>query len=103
MTERSQNLLSGFAQENRQPRLGRELLRLLSRAGFSKVRSIAKVVQPPYTMFRRSWEGRLRSLDKSSPVSVEEMTRWIESLEQADAKGILSQGVIVFTVCGQKP
>jgi hypothetical protein len=60
-------------------------------------------VQPPYTMFRRSWEARLRSLDKISPVSLEEMTRWMEGLEHADAEGVFSQGVIVFTVFGQKP
>jgi ubiquinone/menaquinone biosynthesis C-methylase UbiE len=103
MAEISGKFFSRFAQENPQPHVGRELLRLVRRAGFSNVRSIAKVVQPPYTMFRRACDTRLRSLDENGWPSHEEMMRWIESLEQAEAEGVFNQGVVVFTVCGQKP
>jgi ubiquinone/menaquinone biosynthesis C-methylase UbiE len=103
MAELSRKFFARFAQENPQPRLGRELLRLVTQAGFSKVRSIAKVVQAPYSMFRRALDARLRSLDESGWPSHEEMARWTESLEQAEAEGVFNQGVIVFTVRGQKP
>jgi ubiquinone/menaquinone biosynthesis C-methylase UbiE len=103
MAEVSRRFFSAFALENPQPRLGRELLRLVAQAGFSRVRSIPMVVQPPYTMFRRSLDARLRSLDENAWPAHEEMARWTESLEQAETDGIFNQGVIVFTVRGQKP
>jgi SAM-dependent methyltransferase len=103
IVETSHKLFAAFSQETPQPRLGRELLRLVTRAGFSKVRSIPKVPRPSYAMFRRMWDGRLRSAVESGRVSQQEMTRFVESLGEADTEGVYNQGVIVFTVCGQKP
>ncbi len=103
MPEISEKLFVEFSRESPQPRLGRQLLRLVTRAGFTRVRSIAKVAQPPYTMFRRMWDARLRSAIEGGRLSQEEATRWVESMAQANTEGVFNQGTIIFTVCGQKP
>jgi hypothetical protein len=96
-----QKLFAEFAGESVQPRLGRQLLRLVTWAGFAKVRSIPRVVRPPYTMFHRMWDARLRSTVEGGRLSPGEATRWVESMEQANAGGFFNQGTIVSTVCGQ--
>jgi len=103
MPETSQKLFAEFHRESPQPRLGRQLLRLVTRAGFTKVRSIPKVGRSPYTMFRRIWDARLRSATEGGRLSQEEATRWVERMAQANAEGVFNHGVIVFTVYAQKP
>jgi ubiquinone/menaquinone biosynthesis C-methylase UbiE len=84
-------------------RLGRQLLRLVTQAGFRNVKSIPQIIRPSYQMFRRIFDQTLRSLIEKRRLPEEEVTRWLEGLAQAEAAAIFNVCNIVFTVYGEKP
>jgi SAM-dependent methyltransferase len=96
-------IYAAFAEAQPQPRLGRGLARLLHRAGFQRVKSRPIVLRPPYKTFRRLFDGFLRSAIQRARLSEAEVAAWLNSLEQADADGVFQNGVVVFTIVGQKP
>jgi ubiquinone/menaquinone biosynthesis C-methylase UbiE len=96
-------IYAAFAEAQPQPRLGRGLARLLHQAGFQSVKSMPMVLRPPYKTFRRLFDGFLRSAIQRARLSEAEVAAWLNSLEQADADGVFQNGVVVFTIVGQKP
>ena len=102
MVETSREVFAFFAQNQPHSRLGRQLLRLVTQTGFRRTKSIPQVVRPPYKTFRLFHE-HLRSSIEKGRLPEEEVARWLEGLEQAEADDVFNYGIIVFTVCGEKP
>jgi hypothetical protein len=78
-------------------------MRLLGRIRFQSVKSMPMVLRPPYKTFRRLFDGFLRSAIQRARLAEAEVAAWLNSLEQADADGVFQNGVVVFTIVGQKP
>jgi SAM-dependent methyltransferase len=102
LAEISRKFTAAFAESNVHPRLGRQLSRLMIQAGFGEVQCIPMVLRNHYPRFRRAFGGFLRSWLESGGVTEAELKPWLQNLEQAHAGGFFNQGVIVFTVRGQK-
>jgi hypothetical protein len=103
MAEISREVFAAYAQSFPQSRLGRQLLRLVSHTGFRNVKSVPRIVRPPYERFRRSIDGFLRSSIAKARLAEADVTRWLEGLAQAEAGNVFNYGVTVFSVCGEKP
>jgi ubiquinone/menaquinone biosynthesis C-methylase UbiE len=103
MPETSRQVFAAIASDIRNSSLGRELLRLVTQAGFRKVKSIPQVVRPPYEWFHRLFDQRVRSSAERRGVPESDVTRWLEGLAQAQTAGVFNLGVTIFTAYGEKP
>jgi arsenite methyltransferase len=103
MAETSRAVFEAFAQNLPHKELGRQLLRLVTQAGFRNVKSTPRVVLHQYRFFGRIFDGFIRSSIEKGRLGEADVTRWLEGLKQAADRGIFNQGDIIFTVCGQKP
>ncbi len=103
MVETSRAVFAAFAHNRPHNALGRQLLTLVTQAGFTNVKSIPQVIRLPHGMFVRTFDGFIRSSIEKGQLAKADVTRWLEGLEQAANRGVFNHGVTVFTVCGQKP
>ena len=61
---------------------GRQLLTLVTQAGFTNVKSIPQVIRLPHGMFVRTFDGFIRSSMEKGQLA-KAVTRWLEGLEQS--------------------
>jgi hypothetical protein len=92
-----------YAASNQQPRLGRQLHRLFAEQGLRNVKSVPRVLQPPYKTLRRLFDGFLAAAVARGQRDEAEISPWLSDIAALDAAGLFNDGVIVFTASGEKP
>ena len=88
---------------NPQPRLGRQLPWLFASQGLSNIRSIVRLLQPPYEFLVRVYEGFLRAGVSSGQLEQADVDAWLTDIAQLAKAGLLTIGILAFTVSGEKP
>lgn len=99
----SRRVYSVFAANQPQPRLGRQLHRLLAERGLRNVKSVPRVLRPPYKTWRRLVDGFLASAIVRGQLAETEISSWQSDIAMLDEAGLFNDGVIVFTASGEKP
>jgi SAM-dependent methyltransferase len=101
--EINQKISAAFAASNPQPRLGRQLTRLFAAQGLRNVRSMPRVIRPPYQTFRIIIGGFLTAALARGELVQPEVDMWLNDLEALAEAGVFSNGTVVFTASGEKP
>jgi ubiquinone/menaquinone biosynthesis C-methylase UbiE len=99
----SRKFYAAFAAANPQPRLGRRLHRLLAKHGLGNVKTVPRVIRPPYAMFQRLYAGFIASAIRRGQLDKAEMDSWLGELAALEKSGLFNSGVTVFTATGEKP
>jgi len=99
----SRQVFAAFAASQSQPRLGRQLHRMLADAGLRNVKLVPRVLRPPYKTWRRLLEGFFAAAIERGELAKNEITSWLIDSEELDERGLFNDGVIVSTACGEKP
>ena len=82
--------------------IGRRLPRLCQAAGLVEITCVPQVVHIPYVIARPLLEGVLATTQATGSLLAEELTRWWQYLEQAEAAGQCYIGQVGFMVQGTK-
>jgi ubiquinone/menaquinone biosynthesis C-methylase UbiE len=99
----SRKFYAAFATSNPQPCLGRRLHRLLAEHGLRDVKTVPRVIRPPYAMFQRVFAGFVASAVASGQLDRAEIDSWLGELAALNKSGLFNSGVTVFTATGEKP
>jgi ubiquinone/menaquinone biosynthesis C-methylase UbiE len=88
---------------NPQPSLGRRLRRLFTKHGLGNAKSAARVLTPPYEFLARVNGGFLRGAIRRGEVTQSEADAWLTDLADLARDGVLTNGIVAFTVSAEKP
>jgi ubiquinone/menaquinone biosynthesis C-methylase UbiE len=94
---------SVFAASQPHPHLGRQLHRLLAEQGLRNVKSVPRVLRPPYKTYRRLMDGFLDSAIARGQLAETEISAWLNDIAALNDAGLFNDGVVVFTASGEKP
>src|SRR5579863_5505137 len=101
--EVSRKVFATFAANQPQPRLGRQLHRLMAKHGLRNVKPVPRVLRTPYNTWRRIFEGFLASAVVSGQLMDKEIGSWLTDCAELAERALFNFGVVVFTVTGEKP
>ncbi|GCE13528.1 methyltransferase domain-containing protein [Tengunoibacter tsumagoiensis] len=82
--------------------IGRQLPRLFQQAGLSNIIISGRLMLLNYNFFRMAFEGNLQRAQAAGVISLEELSRFWEALEQAEQNQLFFAGVGGFIIKGQK-
>ena len=88
---------------NPQPCLGRQLARLFLDHGLCEVKSGARILKPPYQFLSRVNGGFLGGAVARGELVQAEVDEWLADLAGLEHEGMFSNGIVAFTVSGEKP
>jgi ubiquinone/menaquinone biosynthesis C-methylase UbiE len=88
---------------NPQPRLGRQLPWLFASHGLFNISSTIRLLRPPFGFLARVNEGFLRAAVTSGQLKRAEVDAWLTDIAQLAKAGLLMNGIVAFTVSGEKP
>jgi ubiquinone/menaquinone biosynthesis C-methylase UbiE len=93
---------AAWVASNPQPRLGRQLARLFSTHGLREVKSSARILKPPYQFLSRVNRGFLSAAVARGQLVQAEVEEWLADLAELDQAGMFTNGIVAFTVSGEK-
>jgi ubiquinone/menaquinone biosynthesis C-methylase UbiE len=99
----SRKFHAAFATSHPQPRLGRGLHRLLAKYGLRNVKTVPRVIRPPYAMFQTLFGGFIASAIARGRLDKAEMDTLLGELATFDRSCLYNGGVTVFTATAEKP
>jgi hypothetical protein len=100
--ETTRKILQAFSDGMKHGWIGRSLPRLFQAAGLAQVTCVPHAVHMDYAFAHRLFDGYLATVQATGVVSADELTRWWQYLEHAEAVGQLHLGQLGFVVSGRK-
>jgi len=100
--ELNRRVLAAFTRSNPQPCLGRQLHRLFAEHGLRNIKSVPRVIRPPYDFVRLAFGGLLREAIKRDEFVETEIKAWLDDLKTLQEAGLFNAGTIAFTASGDK-
>ena len=94
----TRKVIQAFSDEVQHGWVGRRLPRLCQEAGLVEITCVPHVVHIPYAIARHLLEGALATAQAAGTVSAEQLARWWQYLEQAEAAGQCYIGQVGFMV-----
>jgi ubiquinone/menaquinone biosynthesis C-methylase UbiE len=102
LPEINRKIHSLWVASNPQPSLGRQLARLFAAHGLSHVKSVPRILKPPYQFLARVNRGFLGAAVSRGELDQAEVGEWFADLAELDQAGMLTNGIVAFTVSGEK-
>jgi len=99
----SRKIHAAWVANNPQPCLGRQLARLFADHGLRNVKSVVRVLTPPYQFVVRVNGGFLSAAVARGELIQAEVDAWLADLADLAETGRFTNGIVVFTVAGEKP
>jgi ubiquinone/menaquinone biosynthesis C-methylase UbiE len=103
LSEINRKVQAAWAASNPQPCLGRQLARLFADHGLRNAKSVARVLKPPHQFFVRVNEGFLSAAVARGELIQTEVDAWFADLAELAEAGMFTNGIVAFTVGGEKP
>jgi SAM-dependent methyltransferase len=100
--ETTRTIIHAFSDGMRHGWMGRSLPRLFQAAGLADVTCVPHTVHLDYAFAHRLFDGHLSKVQAAGIVSTDELTRWWQHLDRAEAAGEFHAGQLGFVVSGRK-
>lgn len=100
--ETTRTIIHAFSDDMRHGWMGRSLPRLFQAAGLADITCVPHTVHLDYAFAHRLFDGHLSAVQAAGIVSTDELTRWWQHLDQAEAAGEFHAGQLGFVVSGRK-
>lgn len=101
-SEVSRKVYAAFAASNPQSSLGRKLHRLFAEHGLRDVKTVPRIIRPPYEMYRRIFDGFIAAAVARGQLAQAEIDPWLGDLAALNEAGLFYHGVTVFTATAVK-
>lgn len=100
--ETTRTIIHAFSDGMRHGWIGRSLPRLFQAVGLVEVTCVPHTIHLDYAFAHRLFDGHLPKVQAAGFVSADELTRWWQHLDQAEAAGQFHAGQLGFVVSGRK-
>jgi ubiquinone/menaquinone biosynthesis C-methylase UbiE len=101
--ETTRKIVHAFSDGIKHGWIGRRLPRLFRAAGLTDIICVPHAVRPHCAFAHRLFDGHLAKAQQAGLLCADELVRWWQHLEQAEAAGQFHLGILGFIVGGRKP